>query len=277
MLDLHLFSLEKLRGYRIKSTNINRINRILQAAKTNIQMAANEEFHRLLCEEITELVDNIALGIVERPQDRTILQAALDRLMDKVRFAEGNNLSMEYNLRTAIQIFPDKDATYFLFFGNVIFEEAFAMTQGIEDYTVEIEVSDTTETVLSEKAVVWNRLQSEYKDNPSILCGNFNLNLNIDESLLIFPDVKDRAEERARQNLTSRYMNMYSLGRQIDPQDLMPVMDRALIRLMDDESKEQLDIMTAQLRQILPEITLDMIRPAPEGKDPEEEPPSEEK
>ena len=70
-------------GYRIKSTNIKKLETILLAAKLNLKEAAKSEYHRLLSEEITEIFDDIILGVIERP-NCPIIDVAVNQLNTRI-------------------------------------------------------------------------------------------------------------------------------------------------------------------------------------------------
>ena len=258
--------MQKFHGYKIESNNLARINTILITAKKNINLAATEIYHKLLSEEITELVDNIAMDIIPRPTG-SLIDAANASVVEKIRFAESRGLPTEYNLAASVQIIPADKVCYLLFCGtNSFLEEAFASTTGIEDYSVELEQGSDTETISSERGQKWLTLQKQCEEQPTILYANMCQQLSIDPKLLVFAQKEERANVRARHELTNQYINMYAAGKQIAPYELMSLMDRSLSLSLDENSQAKLTELKTRLMAILPEITMELLEPATEQK-----------
>ena len=255
--------MQQFHGYRIKSTNIETVEKTLRAAKENLAEAAKEAYHRFLGEEVAELVDDITLGIRQRP-GISILDAAIQQLNQRVSTAENLSTMTEYDLRSGVTIIPDKGYTYLLFTAaNPTLEKAFADAQGIEDYTVGLGPNAENTEEGSARAKKWERLCKRTTDNPALLTATLTSKINVDPSILVFPDKEMRAGIRARRNLTSRYLNQYACGQEIKREQLMPLLDKALERILSDDASEQLRQMTERLSNILIDITPELIMKDP--------------
>lgn len=253
--------MDKFHGYKIETNNVERLNKVLQAAKSNMTAAANELYHKLLSEEITELVDNIAMNIIARPQG-SLIDVARGTLMDKIRFSEARGLPTEYNLATSIQVIPSNKVCYLMFCGtNAFLEEAFASTQGIEDYSVALKEGNEADNILTEREQQWLRLQKQCEAEPAILFANLSMQVSLDRSLLIFADKTERAAVRARHELTNQFINMYAAGKQIQPYELMSFMDKSLSQTLSDSTQAKQKELEMRLLNILPDITLDLLEP----------------
>lgn len=247
-------------GYTINSTNIAKVESILQQAKANMKQAAIELYHKYLSEEITSLVDDIALNVLARPQC-SILEAANNRLFQRIQNAEANNFPTEYNLKVMLQILNYKGKTYIVYCGKSSYiEDAFASTDGI----IKSNTEPTPEGEESADSKKWNRILKDQDGDP-VLYSHMAFNLELDKTLLVFGSVKDRAEERARHELTSHYLNMLAGGQQIAPNELMRLMDKALAMVLEAEDSELLlNEKQMQLMKILPVITLELIDGVPD-------------
>ena len=65
-------------GYMIESSNLKEVNMILSQARKRVMEAQKEEFHRLLAEEITTIVDAVSythLDVYKRQDWRSCCRA----------------------------------------------------------------------------------------------------------------------------------------------------------------------------------------------------------
>lgn len=272
--------MEQFNGYKIATTNIRQVERILNAARERIHQVCKEEFHRLLAAEVAEFVDNIALNITDRP-NIPILDAASQNLFNKIRFAEMNALPLEYNFASSVQIMPDRDAVYLMFNSlNPNIREAFASTDSIENFAVDLEPNAFGEEtpVQSERSKKWMALRKKYEQAP-VLMANFSQSLDIDKNLLsgYLQDKKERAAIRARREMQARLFNMYAFGKEVPHYQLMSVLDHTLNKILDEDAEKEIIALEQKLIAILPDITIEMISPSkPETKDGEQIPKPEE-
>jgi len=251
-------------GFRIKSNNIGKVEAILRNAKANLAAAASEEYHRFLSEEVCELVDDIAMNIKPRPANMTILEAATQSLNRSISAAETLTTGTEYDLRSGVSIIPDKGYTYLLLtVWNPALAPAFGQTEGIEPYTVGFGTSLGDNEEQDIRAKKWERLFRRTQAEPSLLTATLTSVMQVEPKMLVFPGKKDRAYVRARRTLTSRLLNQYANGESISSDRLMPLMDKALARVLDDEYTAELDNMANQLMNILVDIDLPLITTLP--------------
>lgn len=261
---------KQFHGYRVKSTNITVVDETLRHAKEQLALAASEEYHRLLSEEICEVVDDIAMNIKARPNDISLLDLAVNRLNERISYAETHGTGTEYDLRSGVSIIPDKGYTYLvLTTWNPALEPAFAATEGIEPYTVGLGVTmgDTEEQ--DARAKKWERLYKRNPDNPAIMMATLTSLMQVDPNKLTFPSVEDRAKVRARRQLTSHWLNQYANGNSITGDVLMPLLDKALTKMLSDEVERDLNMMTDRLKTILPELTLELLTCVPGQQTPD--------
>lgn len=266
-----VLNMQKIHGYRFKGGTAFCVEQILLKAKENIRQAAQEEYHLLLSDEICQLIDDVAMNLRPRP-DTSILEAAVEALNRRILEAENFNTGTEYDLRSGVQVIPDDDGyTYFIFTAsNPLLETAFASTPGIEDYTVAIQPSETDDNSPTEQPVKWDALEKRYGGSSPILSANLTSQVELDPSLLWIVDKRERAASRARRHLTTILLNRYACGKEIPNNQLLPMMDKALSRLLYEEENGELQRITDELTCILPDYDLAFIQKPPSAKVTEE-------
>lgn len=245
-----------LGGYRIKTTNISRVEHILKTARNALHKAAIEEYHRMLAEDIAEIVDDVTLNIRQRPQGK-ILDAAIQLTNERISRAEATGNGTEYDLRVGVTIVPDRGYTYLMLSAsNDVLVRAFANVPGIEDYTF----SETDDRdVVTEKEAKWEELYKRYNGDTPMMNAALTTQLSVDIEKLVYPSKLERAQTRARRSLTSRILNQYACGQEIKSGQLMPLMDKALAMVCTPAMQEELEAMTAQLSTTLIDITNDIV------------------
>ena len=266
--------MSRFHGYKINTTNISKVEKLLYDARCNLALAEAEEYHRLLSDELNHLITDISLNVVPRPEV-SILDAAVNILNGKIQQAETMNLGTEYDLRSGVSVMPDKDdkCVYLIFnASNASLEEAFAETEGIEDFTVEI--SESTENTESTRARKWGELQQRYRDKPILLNAALTTTVKVNPNLLRLDDKETRATVRARHHVMGHYMQMYSGGREIQPAQLMYITDLALTRLVTPEGTAEMEQKKDQLMTILTDVSLEDIMRDPKAPVPSETSPT---
>ncbi len=261
-------------GYRIPSTNIKKIEEVLATAKTNLRTTAMEEYHRLLSEEIAEIVDDITLNIVQRPE-YPILDEAVNRLNQRIIKAERTNQRTEYNLFAGVTVIPDKKYTYLLpNIANARMIKTFSRTKGLEDFSyAEMEVLQGLD---NGRAAKWNELhnKTELTEGGLVMTVILTNQVKVNPDRLLFAPPAERAKVRARRNMTSKLLNLYAMGDQIKDYQLMAVLDKALMALTTEEAEQEMNEMTKQLTATLIDITRELVITDPrkpiESEKPEE-------
>lgn len=253
--------MSELLGYIAKTSNIVKIESILKEARDNVHRAALKEYHRMLSEELAELVDDIALNVTARPEC-PLFNVAVERLNAKISGAEMSSSGTEYDLRAFVTIFPQPGATYFLLnVSNAELEKAFLKTHGVDAYKVSD--ADVIADTRSEKAEKWDEIRKRSQTSPSILSASLTTRLEAEVDRITFIPPTERAQTRARRSVTSRLMNQYACGKEIRASELMPILDKALMRLEDKDVQEELREKTSSLMTLLPTITKAMVSEDP--------------
>lgn len=252
--------MQKFSGYRIKNRNIGALEAALMRAKENVCEAASEEYHRMLSEEAANVVDDIAMNIRPRP-DCPIVDTAISMLNQRIMDAENFNSGTEYDLRAGVQIISDGDGYTYLILtvSNPLLEEAFATTTGIDDYTTPVEVDQLKGSESTKQSDKWESLNRRYDGESPMMSAALTSLVKYDKSFLRVIDKASRAATRARHHLTTLLLNRYACGKNIPNDQLMRVMDNALLRLSLDVEAIELTHITAELMGILPDYSIDDI------------------
>jgi hypothetical protein len=259
--------LVEINGYKIAGTNLKNIEQTLQEARKNVREAETEVYARLLSREITELVDDIAMNIVPRP-DIPIIVAAEHLLAEKLRFA-GAGADTEYNLEVSANILTDGKDTYVLLHSkNQTLIDAFKSTQGIADFTVQSSstlMADRQDETKEMKK--WSRLRGKYGDNLmlSAMSAVISGPVELDEQRLAFESPADRAGVRARHTITNRLLALYANGKEIPPHKLMAHMDSAFEAMLSEDNQFLVGDMALKLAAVLPNITLELVKADPKA------------
>lgn len=243
----------QIHGYRIKTPSVSKIETVLLAAKNNVREAADQQYHELLSEEVCTLVDGITLNIYQRPPC-SIFDEAVRRLNDKINRAEMTSSGTEYDLRAGVSIIPDGNYTYLMFSANnPALEAAFASTKQIEPYAV------SGDDLNSDEAKKWEAFCERYHRESPMLSASLTSRMSADIDKLTYASPMERAQTIARHNLTRRLLNQYACGKEIQQQDLMSTLDKALSRLVENDQMSMLNEMTMQLSSTLIEITKELV------------------
>lgn len=246
-----------IRGYVLKSNDIIKIETILRDLRNKCKKKMKKEYTNLLREEIENLFDDISLNKMPRP-DGNIFEIAKQILDDKIKNASLKQLPVEYNFNISVNILIDSDnITYFkVNSNNFIYDDAFKSIGDLNEYSLDMNESVSAD---NSKTIVWNRLMNFYSSNDNAplsvnLIAGFE-DVDVDMEKLSFTEPKKRAKTLARQEMTTRLINMYANGGQIPPHKLMTYIDMALSRLSYNQTIiDEMDNIYKELVKILQPI-----------------------
>ena len=259
----------EIRGYRIKGASIVRLEAVLREARQAVAAASQAEWRRMLAEEVTDIVDDAAMGLAPRPETAIIAEAE-KRLRERVG-RSGMGFDTEYNLRATAAVMTDGKDTYIILYAkNDEIAEAFASSSksgALEDFSLrrvgsQLSGMGAAETPGSKK---WNELRETYGDSVSqtALTADLTAQGQFDAGELEFAPPAERAADRARHDYTNRMLSHYATGQEIQPRRLMPLMDRALAATVTGDGEEEMGRLAARLACILPEITMELVTADP--------------
>lgn len=245
-----------IQGYRIHSTGLPEIEKALEPVRKKVDRIAFHSFRTLLGKEAAWICDQISLNQIQ--QVGSIYDAALESLMRKIQISSTTDLPDAYHFRLYLHVLMDEEYAYLnLLCRNPAFLAAF---DGLEAFSLTGEESRDPHNAKTQK---WIQLQKKYEN-----CEPFLLNLSPDldlilkrlkekENPLIYPSVTERADVEARYAVENHYLTMIAGGGQIQPQDLMPFMDRALELATSEEGKQSIQERKLELMRILIDLSAD--------------------
>lgn len=252
-------SYKVLKGYKANISNVVEIEKLLRDLKEKLLARAKEECLLLLAREIESLHDDIAMNKVQRPQ--SIYQAALETLDMKIKNASLKQLPIEYNLNISVNILMNEDFVFFkVNSNNFIYDEAFKKFPVLEEYCVsDIDIMYNNDT----KSKRWTDLIKNYEEfqpmGITLISGREDFYSDIQLSDLQFIKASNRLEIHTRREITTRLVNMYSGGGQINPIKLMEYIDMSLLRLESEEVMEEYNEIRKGLKPLIIEIDVNSI------------------
>ena len=237
-----------IKGFALNSTDPSDIELVLNEMKASAEKDAKRAYRELLQREIETLVDDISLGVFNRPEE-SIYEWAVSELNNRIAYATAKQNETPYNLHLSVHVLFAESKT--------IFTKRIAKIKGLKDFSIK----DSIEPDPKQKE--WEDIFAKYAEGVSPLGVQVYPNgpIEISKETLKFRSPMQRAEERARYNLTNRYLSMFSCEQQIPNFRLMQRMDEAIMQLSTPEAKEEMQRMKVQLSGILPNITLALIDP----------------
>lgn len=197
-------------GYVIRSTDLKKVLGELDNVKKKIKDIVQEEYKKLLADEISFICDRVALNIFQRDNNITIYDAAIQNVEERIKRAETLNDETTFNFRVYAYILPYEENTYIkVMCQNRALIKAF---EDFEDYSLsEIQCENKKD----ERKIMWETLHSLYKnDEPAVISLTQAPEPTKD---LSFRSVKERAREEAIHTVISRLLNTISAGKEINP------------------------------------------------------------
>lgn len=221
-----------INGYKLKTTDIAEIMTEMEKIKRQLKKITDREYHKLLSEEITYLVDRISLNDIQRDNNITIFDGAIQNVAERIARAEAINTESKYNFRVFAHIMPEGDSSYIkVICPNSELLKAF---KGLNDYSLsEIECEDPKNA----KTILWNKLHKQYSQTEPMVI-SLTQQAEPDKEKLHFQSVQERAEKEARNIIIMRLLSEISGGKEIPPIRLMNYFDEALEQYVNSKSLE---------------------------------------
>lgn len=252
-------SYKVLKGYKANISNITEVEQLLRDLREKLMSRAKEECLHLLAREIESVHDDVALNKIQRPQ--SIYHTALDTLINKIKHASLQQLPIEYNLCISVNILMNEDFVFFkVNCNNFIYGEVFKQFPVLEEYCVsDIDIMYNNDT----KSKRWTELIKNYDEfqpmGATLISGREDFFSDFQLSDLQFIKASERLEILTRREITTRLVNMYSGGDQINPNKLMEYIDLSLLRLDTDEVTEEYNEIRKALKPLVIDIDANCI------------------
>ncbi|NLZ69672.1 MAG: hypothetical protein GX903_11855 [Spirochaetales bacterium] len=259
--------MEIITGYKVKSEKLSEIETIMMIAKDKVANEAKRNYKLLLSREITNLVDNIALNVIQRPSnDMSILDLAINMLNERIAFASTTHTANEYDFSVFMYIMKDEtdsNITYIkLSSCSPDFKKCLNRIDGLAPYSL----TDKDVCLDNDRSEKWTQLHKMYEKYTPITVQLFTaneINWEIKPDTLAFFSPKDRAFVKARHNLTQKLLNQYGNNGQIPNFRFMEYLDEATSRLANEQYEDEFAHYQADLLKILPVIDEKLITSIP--------------
>lgn len=242
-----------IKGYKINKVSLKKVEDVFEEAKKKATAIAEKRYSELLAREIENIVDNVILSNIPKP-DKPIYDTAMDALDKKITYALLHGDKTEYNFNVSASVLTYENATYIeLCSATEMYDTIFDDISGVENYCVTDDQGIFA--AVDEKYEIWKEIMKKY-NHQSVLnmklypCNNLP---RPDAATLIYNSVEKRAEMRARHYVTNVLLGGYSCGEQIPPYNIMELMDYALLR--SSELAPAIEEKKKALMNILPDIT----------------------
>lgn len=227
----------------LPNSTIGELRNLLNTVDESTKVFAKKRYHLLLCEEIQQKVDQIALNIIKRPDNSSILTEAQRELNTRISYAISRQAPTAFNLQVIASVCHVQGMTYLLLSGTK------DMMTGLSEHL--------------QKNGVRCLKEKEHPDGEPELIMQRQLfptaEIEVDPALLKFHSVSRRGMRIARHNLTNRLLSASAQGQEIRNYQLMYFMDLALEELNKKEMENEVKRMGSELSRILPEITYELI------------------
>lgn len=225
-----------IKGYKVKSTDLQQVEDVLAEIQKKAIMRSKHFYAELLADEIEALVDDIALGVINRPADISIYDCAKKELDRRIAWASGNNTVTPYNFAIQAAIFTCRGESYIKLNMN---NEAFAKEIKTIQNAEECSVTDDN----SPNAEIWTEISQIYSENnPPMVkqlfpCGPIEVEWERIEKY--FHSRDERAELRVRHKITNLLLNLFGSGQEIPNYKLLRYLDEAFMLLGTDTVKAE--------------------------------------
>jgi len=223
-----------IQGYVLDTLDLAEIDGKIRDIRRKIKKEADRLYARLLGREIAFLCDKVSQNILTKDPNIPIYDSALDNLQKMISTAESNGLANDYNFSIFSHVIPFEGKTYLRVISqNKSLLKAF---KGLEEYSLDEREADD---IKNAKTQTWNKIMGLFKNNePPVVALSPELGCKPED--VIYPSLCERAEEVARENILSAYVNMVSGGRQIPPFLTVRYFNMALELLLTESGQQEL-------------------------------------
>lgn len=234
---------------------------------------ASVSYHTLVALQAERIVDEVALNILQRPDDRPILAVAENEVQRRILYADQNSHHTQYNLHLAMRILVDDVSTEKkIYLKTETVNELYLKRLDKVKPLTRFDITQDDIAAKKEKARLWEIFSAKYEKDIPLFC-NIVLydQLVLNPNRLLFHPPVQRAKAIATEKILNHLLSCYGCNQNIPPQKLMEFTMMANERIKHADMQEAIEIETDTLSKLLPKIDLDMVlRPpkyTPERKD----------
>lgn len=252
-------------GFCVETGRIQDMEKKLFEIREMARERAHKAYSELLTDEITFLVDSVALSLVNRP-NASILCTAETELMDRVMKSSFKAYGTKYDFNASVHIFYFEGKTYVrLNARNDIYSKYIAKIDGVLPFNL---TSSDYEAKDNENARVWTGLMKKHESAPPVGMQLINPEdlFHPDQNVIKkfrYDTPARRAKVMARRQMTSSFMQRFACEAQIPQFRTMKFIDDALLAVVDKSQNDELLEREKELSGILPVIDYDLITREP--------------
>ena len=227
----------------LPNVTIQELRILLNTVEETTKFQCLKKYHMLLSEEVELFVDNVALNVIKRPENTTLLLAAQEELNGRIRYAVSRQAPTAYNLQVSAAIGVSEDNSYLVLLG---------MSDMLDKIIPELkkkkfQILQDGEIPTVEPHYIMERILFPVG------------HIDAEPTMLKFHDTARRGMRAARHNLMNRLLTASAQGREIKNFQLMPYLDMVLEEMNRKEHIAEVKRTGSELARILPDITAELI------------------
>lgn len=250
-------------GYRIEKQSFNEVQDLIEKIKKIVSKKAKEYFLELLKEEITFLVDNISLNVINRPDGISIFDAALNELKQKVIKSSSRTYGTKFDFSVSLHILTDDNNKIYIRFnsGNDIYSEELKHLDELTEFNLtKFEVDTDADT---EHHITWKAIMKKYENTQPLGCRILDtefMEITIDDiKNFEYASIEERADTIARRDIISEFLQKYSCEEQIPPFRTVQYIEYAIEQTDSDYCRDKISEKFTTLLRILPDINFELV------------------
>ncbi|MBQ8133800.1 MAG: hypothetical protein IJ192_05290 [Clostridia bacterium] len=230
--------------FKLSHNTVFEVNKDVSKLGDIAKEAGDKAYIKLFCEDTTNLIDNIALNIIPRPET-ALFNVVMQELDKKINLAVAAHFPTQYNIGLTANVVSCKKGTYIILSGvGNFWEQAFQSTD-----LDELNEHDSNKILDSNNLTVAYSKQLYPHGN-----------IDIKDADMIFPSVQQRASIKARHHIQHDLLKRVASGSEIQNYQLMNYMDQVIDLLSLETVKKDITETQRQLAMILPVITPEMVK-----------------
>lgn len=229
-----------IKGYKLKGKDMSAVENALQMIQNKVINRSKKFYAQLLAAEIENLVDDIALGVLQRPDKISIYDCAKQEVDRRIAWASANNVATPYNFSVHAAVYTYEDDTYIrLFINNDALLKEIRHLPNADDFNAIDSDTEANGKVLA----VWNEISSIYSNGYRPLTRQLfpigPIEVDWERIEKYFHTREERAEVRVRHRLTSTIYNLLGSNQEVPNYKMMRYLDDVFEMLGTDGVKEE--------------------------------------
>lgn len=233
--------------FKLPHNTVADVSRDIETLRNAVKPYGDAEYVRLFCGDAVNVVDNIALNVIPRPNE-ALFGGLIQELDRKINLAIAAKFPTKYNISITASVVARKSTTYILVSGEGDFWD-----QAFQDVELkELKKKDADALLESNLTIAFSKQ----------LYPNGNINI-LDEDMK-FDSVERRAAVQARYRVQNDLLKCVAAGKEIQNFQVNEYYDEILELLNKESVQVEMSNLKKQLEAILPVITPELIKLTPQ-------------